>query len=78
MNIKEVTEDVMSSLMKSKTFGSADGADKDPIIESDNKSHFTMYKSHDLKVGESRGSIKPIGEWQVKVTLEMSYKKHDE
>jgi hypothetical protein len=75
MDFKKLTSEVMNALASSKEVTQVDSSDAEPVFESDTKSTFTMNSFHEVKTGKGR-ERKPLGEWEVKVTLEMTYKKY--
>ena len=77
MDFKKLTREVMKAISTSKEVTQIDSSDAEPTFESDTKSTFDLntYDDHSDRV---IGRCKPAGEWEVKVTLEMTYKKYDD
>jgi len=77
MDFKKLTREVMKAISSSREVTQIDSSDADPIFESDTKSTFDM-NAYDDRSDTVIGRYRPVGEWEVKVTLEMTYKKYDD
>ena len=78
MNLPKLTNEMMLALMESNKMSMVDGCDQEPTIESDTKTSFVMNKHHDVRTGDGPRAIRPVGMWEVKVTLELTYTKFEE